>query len=113
MREAVKAGRRLRAHLWNESEERVGFWCVVSLHPVHVNGSDGARMLKYFVGLQLRLTHQQMRQMSNHSLTLAQEATRLKGPSHDAPPLPPSRWEGATPSSRPRDVSSAGGLTKE
>eukprot|EP00966_Prymnesium_polylepis_P090425 2094276-Prymnesium_polylepis.1 len=62
MREAVKGGRRVRLHLWNEGQDRTGFWCIVSLHPVHVNGVDGAEKLKYFCGVQLRLTAEQMKQ---------------------------------------------------
>jgi len=79
MRDAVTAGRRVRLHLWNEGQDRVGFWCIVSLHPVHVNGSDGEGKLKYFCGLQLRLSPEQMRDFAvlTHELEShrAQEAS--------------------------------------
>lgn len=62
MRDSVRNGTRLRCHVWNEGRDGVGFWCLVSLHPVMNNETDGEIKLKYICALQLRLTCDQLQQ---------------------------------------------------
>ena len=49
LRRAIRAGQRVRAHLYNHKHDGRGFWNLVSLHP----GRDSQGGLRYFLGVQV------------------------------------------------------------
>jgi len=69
IRHALRNGLALRVHFWNEGSKD-GFWNILSLHPAREMGDSGVR---YYMGVGLRVTSEQIGQMSDILAACAEE----------------------------------------
>lgn len=74
MGEAMRAGERARVTLYNQTAAGAGFWNCVSLHPV----PDRQRQLRYFVGILIRFSSEELRLVAEHKSALAAAATEQR-----------------------------------